>query len=275
MSSLSSTDIVRYLVLPILIGLIGGILSAFVSYIKERADARQQNRTMQVNKAIEICTKIIEAMDILYSHMRSDVWDIASRKKMAKQKMKGNAVLPQDLIDLDQEKWKTYLNCLDGWRHHEITYETELKAYFGKDGYEAFLFADIDNKIEQACDMVWDLYYGPEGSSTTPVNYKTFKAGKKMAPADLNHAMAASQLHYMKMEYFDIVAEMREQIATLSSTMISCIQAQNVGNLKASTVPVPDEAAHAHQMKVAGANKSPEATLLVNNKYADDPEEEV
>jgi hypothetical protein len=28
-------------------------------------------------------------------------------------------------------------------------------------------------------------------------------------------------------------------------------------------------------MKVAGANKSPEATLLVNNKYADDPEEEV
>jgi hypothetical protein len=275
MSSLTSIDIVRYLVLPILIGLIGGILSAFVSYIKEKAETRQQNRIMQVEKAIEVCTKIIESLDVLYSHMRSDVWDIAWRKTMME---KGsNKAFPQSLIELDQAKWNAYLACLDEWRHHEITYETELMAYFGNDGYEAFLFREVDNKIEQTSDIVWKIYYGSE-NSTTPINYKAKKGGNhQLAPVDMqsNHAMAMSQLQGMKMEFFEVVAEMREQIATLSSTMIKCIQAQNIGNLAKSVVPMPESANDQQEESEALlVNTKSEAALSgKKKKYENDLEE--
>jgi hypothetical protein len=221
-------------ILPVLLGLVGGILSAFVAWVVERAKMIRSNREMQLQMSIDLCKKVIDTLDSLYAHMHNDAWHVAWRKATSD---KYN--YPDKLVAQDAKRWENYTKCLNQWRSNVIGYETELKGSFGHTGYESFLFLDANNIVEQSADMAWKIYYCVSEDSTIP----TFKwiAGKPVIDKQLLDTTEAGQLQNME-EYFTLMDKLRDRISTLSSTMIYCIQVQNVGNLSGGEVPIPEEA---------------------------------
>jgi hypothetical protein len=65
---MSLSEPVRYFVLPILIGLIGALLSAFIQLLTNRSAQIKSNRDMQIaGPAIDICKSVIASMDTLHA----------------------------------------------------------------------------------------------------------------------------------------------------------------------------------------------------------------
>mmetsp|Transcript_8647 Transcript_8647/g.25941 ORF Transcript_8647/g.25941 Transcript_8647/m.25941 type:complete len:244 (-) Transcript_8647:31-762(-) len=230
--SLSSSELVNTLVLPVLVGLVGGVLSAFVTWVTERAKRIRTNREQQIESSTEICRKVIKAMDELYALMKNDVWYVAWRKRQGK--AEGSASLAGGIVESDEKTWESYRESLGNWRSHEITYETELRGYFGKTGYEAYLFLDIISKIDKASSILRSVYY-------------------EEPDEEMQKVMNSQQTS--KEEYFALVHQMREQISRLSSTMIHCLQVGNVGTMADEEVPIP-ESEHEEAYELLGAETS-------------------
>jgi hypothetical protein len=74
---------VRYFVLPILIGLIGAVLSAFISFLTSRSESIKSNRDRQMARAIEICEEVIVSMDQVHASLCYDVWYVAWRRRVS------------------------------------------------------------------------------------------------------------------------------------------------------------------------------------------------
>ena len=240
MSSTSNIAYITRFTLPVLIGLIGAILSAFIGWMVERAQQTAENRRMQIQQSIDICKKVIDGLDRLYAIMNNDAWYIAWRKRCsaaaASSSSSEHVDYPASLVERDKDKWSKYNECLDEWRSHEIGYETELKGSFGNRGYEAYLFLDADVTIEKAASMIWDIYYGNEGG-VAPTWSPDGKASIREKVLDFSKE---GQLRSMN-EYFALMDHLRDRIGTLSSTMIHCIQIQSVGNMAEAPVPIPEK----------------------------------
>lgn len=225
------------LVLPILIGFVGGVLSAFVSWIRERAVMARENREMKIKMSTELCRKIIDSLDAIYARMNNDAWHIAWRKA-TEQKF----TYPEELVKQDEERWEKYIVCLDEWRSRLIGYETECKGFFGSTGYEAFLFLSCADLVERLAEQVWTVYYSPRLciSETDAIPTYLWKDGKAIVRKDILDTSEDGQRQDMEL-YFQQMETLKDRIAALSSTMIHCIQIMSVGNLADATVPVPEE----------------------------------
>jgi hypothetical protein len=116
MSGLTTSELFRYLVLPLVIGVVTASLGAFIQWGKDRSERIRTNRKDQLEKAVEICGKIFEAANDLHSLMCHDAWYIAWRK--ARPENNNHT----DLLESDAVKWKEYNKSLDSWRKNEITY---------------------------------------------------------------------------------------------------------------------------------------------------------
>mmetsp|Transcript_11023 Transcript_11023/g.16548 ORF Transcript_11023/g.16548 Transcript_11023/m.16548 type:complete len:290 (-) Transcript_11023:173-1042(-) len=232
------TDWVQVVVLPTIVGFIGALLSAFVSRIVERARMRRENNEMQIKMSIELCNKVINAMDELFALMNNHAWYIAWRKVT-----EGHYDYPGELLVEDQELWGKYRSSLQAWNKKQIAFETELKGSFGNTGYEAFLFLDGSRLIDQGVDMLSKIYYapGPHISDDSIIPTFTFgKDGKAVMEKIIIDTSEAGQLKNMA-DYFALMDTLRARIASLSSTMIHCIQRQSVGTLAEAPEPVPEE----------------------------------
>jgi hypothetical protein len=224
---MSLSEPVRYFVLPILIGLIGAVLSAFISFLTSRSESIKSNRDKQMARAIEICKEVIVSMDKVHASLCYDVWYVAWRRRMSKCTAKGEE--DPELLAADKENWKSYQANLAAFRSHGLQYETELKASFGEDGYEALLFTRIGRLVNQAADTLREIYYH---DNTT-----------QSACAGANSGIDYSNDEHMMILIAERKSDMGGQIKLLSATMIHCIQKMNVGNLRgqAPDNTVPDE----------------------------------
>jgi hypothetical protein len=229
------SDMLR-LVMPLLIGVIIALLTAFISWTTEKARMIRDNREMQLKSSIAVCKKVIDALDALTSQMKDHAWFIAWRKCRMVQNLES---YPDGMVEQDQQKWNKYNETLDEWWSQAISCETELKGFFGNTGYEAFLFLRASSVIIEAASMLDPIYYGAEEGETT---IPTWNAADG-TPAITKLVLDTSQEGQLKsmQEYFNLMDQLTARITTLSSTMISCIQKQNVGNLAEAPVPVPEQ----------------------------------
>lgn len=229
MGGLATEDILRYLVSPVVIGAIGSGLAALINTLKDRSEMKRTNREMQVMKAVEICGKVIEAADDLHSRMKHDAWNIAWRNARPEKYNNNDKEKAMDVA-----KWNEYIQSLDRWRKHEITYETELKGSFGDTGYEAFLFQGIVKRADECAGNIWTVY-------TKAETVMVFKEGIAVVEKRASSWTEEDQVASMEMN-FENFEEMRNHIAMLSLTMIHCIQNLNIGNLSlpGQVIPVPE-----------------------------------
>jgi hypothetical protein len=238
----SISEPVRYFVLPIMIGFIGAILSAFVEYVKAKSEMAKTNRDMQIAKAIEICRDVIAMLDSMHAHFNYDVWHIAWRRALPPPKE------DEEREASDKEKWNEYEKSLHEWRSHELQYETEIQGSFGEHGYEALLFAGSSRVINECSTTLREIYY--------------FQ--------DYYETMTAEAKNNNRIEFDEMLKDMRGKIKILSAVMIHCVQKGFVGTLRGENVPndIPEEwhkeagttKWQAEQMS-AKAMPKPEATL--------------
>jgi hypothetical protein len=127
-------------VLPILIGFIGAVLSAFIKFLMDRSESTRSHRDLQMGKAMEIGKDVIVSMDQVCACLSYDMWHVAWRRRMSKYKANKGQDVDPDLLASDKEHWEVYQTTLARWRSKQLHYETELKGSFGEDGYEALLF---------------------------------------------------------------------------------------------------------------------------------------
>jgi hypothetical protein len=234
---MSLSEPVRYFVLPILIGLIGAVLSAFISFLTSRSEKIKSNREMQVARAIEICRDVIASMDQVHASLSYDVWYVAWRRRMSKCTVKGEEEDPE-LVAADKEHWNAYQTNLATFRSHELQYETELKASFGEDGYEASLFTNISRLMNQAADTLREIYYYDNATTSSSIDDTGSNEKNTMI-------LIAERKQASRKEFDVLLSDMGGQIKILSTTMIHCIQKTNVGSLRgqAPANDVPDESA--------------------------------
>jgi hypothetical protein len=257
---MSLSEPVRYFVLPILIGLIGAVLSAFISFLTSRSESIKSNRDRQMARAIEICKEVIVSMDQVHASLCYDVWYVAWRRRMSKCTAKGEEEDPE-LLAADKEHWKSYQTNLAEFRSHGLQYETELKASFGEDGYEAVLFTRIGRLMNQAADTLREIYYY---DNTT----KSAGAGAISGIDDSNdeHMMIliAERKQASRKEFDVLLSDIGGQIKLLSATMIICIQKMNVGNLRGQA---PDNTVPDEMREEAGTATSPRRSTKNREEY--------
>ena len=231
---------VRYFVLPILIGFIGAVLSAFISFLTSRSESIKSNRDTQLARAVDICKEVILAMDQVHASLSYDVWYVAWRRRMSKRTAKGEGEDPELLAAEDNEHWKTFQSNLATFKSHELQLETELKGSFGENGYEAFLFTSITHFVNQAADTLRETYHYDN-------NTKKAVSGASSGIDESNdeHMMIliAEMKEASRKEFDVLLSDLGRLIKILSNTMLHCIQNMDVGTLRgqAPADNVPDE----------------------------------
>jgi hypothetical protein len=221
MSSIS--DPIRFFVFPILLTALGGLLSAFISMSSERKERNRVNREMQVAKAIELCTAIIDTTETLFHACKHHAWYAAWRLA------RPPAIYPAALQETDEAEWQSYNEAMHNFRVKTITHETELSGSFGEGGRESILFDEIVVAMEELHDILFVARHGGEKGST--IFWASLPEEERCTDATAAD-QAASRDHY-----FEIIAGLRVRIAIFSSTMIHCIQNQFVGNLRGKGRP--------------------------------------
>jgi hypothetical protein len=201
---------VLFLVLPIVLGFVGGALSAFNEMLKGKSEMMKTMRDMQMMKAIEVCKAVTVSMDHVHASLKYDVWYIAWRRALPSSKDED-----EELIAADKEQWKEYQTNLTAWRSHALQYETEIQGSFGEHGYEALLFVRISQLINQAADTLREIYYCHDSYAN----------------------MTAERRQTSRTEFDALLKDMRGKIKILSATMIHCIQKLNVGSLRGQDPP--------------------------------------
>jgi hypothetical protein len=250
--SVTLSEPVRYFVLPILIGFIGAVLSAFIQFLISRSENIKSNRDMQMTRAIEICKEVIASMDQVRASLCYDVWHVAWRRRMRKFTAKSEEEEDPDLLAADKENWNVFQTNLAAWRSHGLQYETELKASFGEDGYEAMLFARISQLMNQAADTLREIYYDDN-------NTKNAGATSSIDDNDEQNMMIliAERKQASRKEFDVLLEDLAGAIKMLSTTMIHCIQVMYVGNLRGGQAPpIPDEKADTTTAKKSSASSS-------------------
>jgi hypothetical protein len=235
----SISEPVRYFVSPILIGLIGAVLSAFISFLTSRSENIKSNRDMQLARAIEICKEVIISMDQVHASLCYDVWYVAWRRRMSKCTAKGEVEDPE-LLAADKEHWKIFQSNLATFRSHELQFETELKGSFGEDGYEALLFTRITRLMNQAADTLREIYHYDNNTERVGSGASS---GIDESNGENMMILIAERKQASRREFDVLLSDLRGLIKMLSTTMIHCIQKMDVGTLRgqAPADNVPDE----------------------------------
>jgi hypothetical protein len=233
---MSLPEPVRFFVLPVMVGLIGAVLSAFIKILMDRSESTRSHRDLQMGKAIEISKDVIVSMDQVYACLSYDVWHVAWRRRMGRYKAsRGEEVdADPDLLASDKEHWQVYQTTLAAWRSKGLHYETELKASFGEDGYEALLFARASRLLDQAADTLREIYYYDYNKKGTGVSSTSDDNGEHMK------MLMAERKRASRKEFDVFLEDIRGKIKMLSSTMIYCIQKEAVGTLR-SKAPTDDD----------------------------------
>jgi hypothetical protein len=233
---------VLFLVLPIVLGFVGGALSAFNEMLKGKSEMMKTMRDMQMMKAIEVCKAVTVSMDHVHASLKYDVWYIAWRRALP------SSEEDAELIESDKEQWKEYQEGLHEWRSHELQYETEMKAVFGEHGYEDLLFAGSSKLINQAAQILREIYYFHD-------SYENMTAERKESS---------------RVEFDILLTDMQGKIKILNATMIRLIQSGMVGTLRGADVPPEEIPEEWH--KEAGTCSNWEADLAKGEKYKYKPD---
>jgi hypothetical protein len=222
MASAPLPDWVRFIIVPILLGFIFAILGAFIDFLVNRSERMRTMRNMQTTKAAEICTKVIDTLDNVYSNLRYSAWYVAWRKALPPTA----DYVGSDLQKKDEQLWKDYNVAMTTLREHQIEYETELKGYFGDDGIEPKLFLEIDEAVNVIADKLYMIYNFHEmGGSAMWLGQGT--------PCDEipKEGFTEKDRLESREEFMHHLAFTSCRIKILSETMIQCIQTQNLGTL--------------------------------------------
>jgi hypothetical protein len=113
-----------------------------------------------------------------------------------------------------------------------ILIETELQAFFGVTGYEAFLFREIAVQIDTCSAMLWTIYSKEDTAFV-------FKDGLAVVETRAHSWDEEGQRASME-EMFKMYEELRKQVAILSTAMIHCIKNLNFGNIAGQQIPIPE-----------------------------------
>mmetsp|Transcript_8998 Transcript_8998/g.21384 ORF Transcript_8998/g.21384 Transcript_8998/m.21384 type:complete len:261 (+) Transcript_8998:167-949(+) len=216
-------DWVRFIIVPILIGVLSAGLGAFFNYLSSRSEIKRTMRNMQMAKAVEVCTKVIDTFDKLYSNFQYSAWYVAWRKAIPPTA----DYVGSDLQKEDEQQWTDYNAALTTLREHQLEYETELKGSFGDNGIEPMLFLEIYAVCNEIADKLSMIYHSNEmGDSTVCLG-----EGTPCLEIPKEGFTEKDRLKSRE-ECVLLFAFTRCRIKILSVTMINCIQHQNVGTLR-------------------------------------------
>mmetsp|Transcript_33219 Transcript_33219/g.50102 ORF Transcript_33219/g.50102 Transcript_33219/m.50102 type:complete len:251 (+) Transcript_33219:184-936(+) len=164
---------------PVLLGLVTSVVASYVAWIRDRQEKRMAMLDKEMNSASELCYSIIDGSDALQSALANYAWHIAKRRHVVKD---------EDMLQVDVKYWNDYQKLLKSFRAENLSNKTELKAVFGKGGYEVLLFEEMTNIYEKAADMVWAVYYS-NSTKVSEQEYFTEMALLKRATYKLSEAM--------------------------------------------------------------------------------------
>jgi hypothetical protein len=216
-------DWVLFIILPILLGFIFALLGAFIDYLMSRSERIRTLRNTQMQKAAEICTKVIDTLDNVYSNLKYNAWYVAWRKALPPTA----DYVGSDLQKTDEQSWKDYNVAMTTLREHQIEYETELKGYFGVDGIEPKLFLEIDEVANEIADKLYMIYHFHEMGDSA-----MWFLGQGTPCVEIpKEGFTEKDRLKSREEFVHLLAFTSSRIKILSETMIHCIQTQNLGTI--------------------------------------------
>jgi hypothetical protein len=240
-------DWFRFIVVPILIGLISSMVGFFLNLLSAKTDRERSSREMQVAKAAEVCTKVIDTLDNLHSDIKYSAWYVAWRKALPPTA----DYVGSDLQKTDEESWKDYNVGLKALREHHIEFETELKGSFGENAIEPILYLDIDAKINEIADTLSMIYYSNETGDFT---MWLGGAGRPCLEMPKDGFTEKDRLE-SRDEFVHLCVYLRLRIKILSQVMIHCIQRGNIGTLPKSGNELEFSADQMKQLKETAVRK--------------------
>lgn len=243
-------DWFRFIVVPILIGIISSLVGFFLNMLSVKSERERTNRKMQVTKSVEVCTKVINTLDVLYSNFKYNAWYVAWRKALPPTA----DYVGSELQKADEQQWKDYNMALTALREHQIEYETDLKGYFGATGIESKLFLEIDAVANEVADNLSMIYYSNElGDSSMWLGQGPPKEG-----------LTEKDRLKSREECVHRFAFLHSRIKVLSETMIHCIQVGYVGSFRTGKEPGfgSDQTKELKETELYKKPHAPEATAF-------------
>jgi hypothetical protein len=224
--------LLRFLLLPCLIGFILAVVTFYYDYLVTRRSKERENRLEQLQLARETYLNIISDMEDLFSLMKYSAWNVAWRKA------RPAGIFSADLIDEDETKWRIFDDALREWRRKKIRYRADLETYFGKKETSGRQFRIIDAVMEKLSYEIWLIYHGvPNNPNVFMEHY--VQPIEEAYDSIFNCIMKANQqtiskeqeenVHQITSSAFD---DLEEKIIKLCSEMAESLKKENVGNLR-------------------------------------------
>uniref|UniRef100_A0A7S2EKP8 Uncharacterized protein n=1 Tax=Trieres chinensis TaxID=1514140 RepID=A0A7S2EKP8_TRICV len=246
----------RFLVLPVMVGLVSAAVGYTIQWKQEDFKKSQTNREHQMEKATEVSQTIINSCDKLFNRMKHEVWYLAWRRAVPK----GNHT--EELLEADKEAWKSYNETLREWRTNSICSETNLRTFFG-DEYELNLFWEINTLFEGASIHLWNIYNSPKKGDVILATPGGFDTMSSIRDRDLDEKDQITSRN----EFDAIFEEMGSKITTLAATMITEIETGYIGNLRGDKPP-PKEVQQMMNEQKLGKHQKAHALLLRKSEQA-------
>jgi hypothetical protein len=238
-------DWFRFIVVPILIGFISSIVGFFLTGLSAKLERTRAMREMQTSKAISVCTKVIDCLDVLHSNLKYNAWYVTWRKALPP----SVDYVGSDLHKADEQQWKDYNVALANLREHQIEFETDLKGYFGANGIEPKLFMEIDAVVNEIADKLSMIYHSKDiGGSPT------MWLGQGAPCLEIpKEGFTEKDRSKSRDEFAPMFAFTSSRIKILAQTMIACIQKGSVGTMRIGPEPElpPDQVRELKQTELS------------------------
>lgn len=145
--------VLRYVVLPAVIGVFSLGILIYFDTSNRRKTADMNNKAEQIKAARELYKDVMADAEHLLSMMRYHAWNIAWRK------MRPEGIFSEDLIEEDIKKWNIFDDALMKWRRNKIQYKAAIDVSFGKRGAASRLFRLIDATFDKLSFEIWHIYH--------------------------------------------------------------------------------------------------------------------
>jgi hypothetical protein len=224
--------ILRYTVLPIVIGLFFAFIVFYYDYIHNDRKRTRENLDQQLEGARLTYNNIMQDAERLYALMRYHAWNVAWRK------VRPEGIFSEDLIEEDEIKWRQFDDALSQWRRHKIQYKSAIECYFGKRTSADKLFHLMDASFDKLAFELWFIYHGNPSNPNVFMQYYV-EAIDQEYDSVFNVIMTANgktitseqedQVTQITSSAFD---ELQDKMKRMSNEMTESIRKENVGNLR-------------------------------------------
>jgi len=228
--------LLRYIVLPILIGTFALGLAWFYDSRTTTRQRAEHERREQLRLAKDTCDQVIPKAEALLQLMKYHAWNAAWRK------MRPEGIFTEDLIEEDEIYWRQYNQALTAWRAHKVQYKTMVALYFGgKTNAASRLLKVIDATMDKLSFELWFIYHN---NPNNPNVFMETYVEEIDQPYDsiFNAIMTAidkeiTREQEEKVHRATAVAfnELQDKIYRLSFEMSECIRREKVGTLRDDT----------------------------------------